>query len=93
MLLSGLFTITNHTRLLRKVIDLLHCCPNLLDAVMWRNQSTTHDITLCSEVQMLVHIIHDWCQCHEFTRPSYMNVCLIFPILTRRSEVGHNFMK
>ena len=93
MLLSGLFTITSHTRLLHKVIDLLHCCLSLLEAVMWRSQSTTHDITLCNEVQMLVHTIHDWCQCHKFTRPNYMNVSLIFPILTRRSEVRHDFMK
>ena len=47
-------------------------------------------MTLCSEVQ---NTIHDWCQYHESTRLSYMDVCLIIPILTRGSEVGHDFLK
>ena len=50
-------------------------------------------MTLCSEVQMLVHNVHDWCQCHDINRLSYMDVCLILLILIRRSEVGHDFMK
>jgi hypothetical protein len=50
-----------------------------------------HVMTLCSEVQ--TPYMHDWCQCHESTRPSYMNVCLILLILTRCSEVGHDDFK
>ena len=50
-------------------------------------------MTLYSEVQMLVDTLYDWCLCHDITRLSYMDVCFILLILTRRSEVGHAFIE
>ena len=60
---------------------------------MWRNYFITHCMTLCSKLQMLVHTIYDWCQCHDITRFNYMDVCFGLLILARHSEVGHDFMK